>query len=282
MNSKESSLKRKIHIIIFGTDTPAGKAFDLVLLVAILISVAAIMLESVNSIKVRYGTELRVIEWVITGLFTVEYILRIIVTNRKKAYIFSFMGLVDFFSILPTFLVLLIPGTQFLASVRILRLIRIFRILKLTRYLGAAKILSTALKNSRLKIFVFLITVVLVVTIIGSVMYVVEGPENGFKSIPVSIYWTIVTVTTVGYGDISPQTPLGQLLASLTMIIGYSIIAIPTGVVTAEVTKQTFDDERTARKKERDELSLTCPDCRHNNPGKANYCSNCGANLAEQ
>ena len=228
--------RKKIFIIIFGTDTHAGRNFDIALLYAILLSIVVVMLESVDHIHEEYGTILIVSEWIFTGLFTVEYLARIVSIRKPLYYAFSFYGIIDFLSVIPTYLALIFTGGQYLLVIRALRLLRVFRILKLTRYMGEATTLVAALKASRHKITVFLGAVFTIVVIMGTMMYMIEGGDNGFTSIPRSVYWAIVTLTTVGYGDIAPQTVLGQTLASVIMIMGYAIIAVPTGIVTAELT----------------------------------------------
>ena len=229
--------REDLHTIIFEADTPLGKAFDIALLIIIVLSVIVVMLESVESIDVKYATELRVLEWFFTIIFSIEYILRIISVRKPTGYIFSFYGIIDLLSILPTYLSFFLTGASSFIIFRSLRLLRIFRIFKLGRFIGAGKTILIALRASREKIFVFLFGVLNLVVILGTVMYLVESDEHGFTSIPTSIYWAIVTLTTVGYGDIAPQTPFGQVIASMVMIIGYAIIAVPTGIVTAELTK---------------------------------------------
>ncbi len=229
------SIRQKIYEIIFEADTPAGKAFDVSLLVVIVISVALVVLESVPSISNNYQHLLKVLEWIITFIFSIEYILRIAIVKKPFRYIFSFYGIIDFLSVIPTYLGLFIIGSHSLVVIRILRLLRIFRILKLTRYTHAGRTLARALWASREKISVFIFFVVILVIIVGTIMYIVEGPTHGFTSIPRGIYWAIVTLTTVGYGDISPETSIGQFFASIVMIMGYAIIAVPTGIVTAEI-----------------------------------------------
>jgi len=226
-----------LHEVIFEADTPAGRLFDLALIVCILLSVVAVMLDSITAIRESYGDLLLAAEWFFTVLFTVEYLLRLLCISRPSKYATSFFGIIDLLSILPTYLSLLLPGSRYLLVVRILRVLRIFRILKLVPYLSEADVLTRSLVASRRKIAIFLYTVLTLVVIIGSAMYLIEDPDSGFTSIPASVYWAIVTLTTVGYGDISPVTPLGQLLASLVMILGYAIIAVPTGIVTAEMTR---------------------------------------------
>ena len=224
-----------IHEVIFEADTPLGKLFDILLIVSIVLSVVMVMLDSVSSINIEYGYLLHRLEWFFTILFTIEYILRLICTSRPLSYATSFFGIIDLLAITPTYLSLILPGTQFLLVIRVLRVLRIFRILKLAHYLGEANLLILSLRASGRKITVFLFTVLLLMIIFGSLIYIIEGEANGFTSIPRSIYWAIVTMTTVGYGDISPKTDLGQALASLVMIIGYCIIAVPTGIVSAEI-----------------------------------------------
>lgn len=233
------TLKKRLYEIIFEADTPAGKIFDVTLLIVIVASVVLVMLESVNSVASRYLDVLRTLEWIITIIFTVEYILRILIVQKPIRYIFSFFGIIDLLSVLPTYLSLFAFGYQSLVVIRMLRLLRIFRVLKLTRYTQAGRLLMRAMWASREKISVFIFFVLIIVVIMGTVMYLIEGEVNGFKSIPLSIYWAIVTLTTVGYGDISPATPLGQFMASVIMILGYAIIAVPTGIITAEIIKPT-------------------------------------------
>ncbi len=230
--------KEKWHEIIYEADSREGKVFDLVLIVAILFSIILVMLESVKELDARYHTFFNISEWVITILFSIEYILRIITVKKPKQYIFSFYGIIDLLSTIPKYLSLIIGGAHALVALRALRLLRIFRILKLVKFVGATDNLGKALKASRYKIFVFISAVLILCVIIGTVMYLIEGDPSGFTSIPRSIYWAIVTLTTVGYGDIAPQTAFGQLLASLVMILGYGIIAIPTGIVGAEMAKE--------------------------------------------
>lgn len=262
--------RERFHIIIDGTDTRLGRAFDLLLLVAIVASVMVVMLDSVLVLQLQYGELFNILEWVFTILFTIEYGLRLFAAPNRLRYALSFYGLVDLLSLLPTYLSLFISGVQYLLVIRVLRILRIFRILKLMTYMQQAGFLVTALRSSRQKIIVFFVSVMLLVTIFGSVVYVVEGAEHGFTSIPVSIYWAIVTLTTVGYGDISPKTPLGQTIASLIMITGYSIIAVPTGLFTAELTKTM-----------RPQLQpISCSNCgKFGHATGANYCDRCGHDL---
>jgi len=259
-----------LHEVIFEADTPPGKAFDVLLIACILVSVVAVMLDSIDLLRSSYGSLLYAIEWFFTILFTVEYVLRMLCVGSPLRYAISFYGVVDLLAIIPTYISLLLPGTQYLLIIRILRILRIFRILKLATYLGEAKLLIRALQASRRKISVFLFTVLIMVVLFGSLMYVIEGGENGFTSIPRSIYWAIVTMTTVGYGDISPQTILGQAIASLVMICGYGIIAVPTGIVTVEMT-QTFN------RKVSTQACLQCSAEGHD--ADAKYCKFCGAAL---
>ena len=232
--------KERLHEIIFEADTRAGRNFDIALLIAIILSVIMVMLESVQSISEQFSTLFTVLEWSFTLLFTIEYILRLWLTRKSVKYAFSFFGLIDLLSILPTFLEVFIAGSGSLMAIRIFRLLRVFRVLKLVHFLKEAKVLSDALRASRQKITVFIFAVFTMTVLMGTIMYLVEGGINGFTSIPRSIYWAIVTLTTVGYGDIAPQTVLGQTLASIIMILGYGIIAIPTGIVGAEVSKADF------------------------------------------
>lgn len=264
--------KKKIHEIIFEADTPLGKFFDVVLLWAILISVLAVMLETVDFIQLEYGLLLYIIEWTITGLFTIEYILRLISVGKPIKYAISFMGIIDLLSTIPTYIGLIVAGPQYMLVLRTVRLLRVFRILKLGRYVFEAQVLVSAIKSSMAKIIVFIGAVVVLVLIMGTVMYIVEGPANGFTSIPYSMYWTIVTITTVGYGDIAPQTALGQTIASFIMLIGYGIIAVPTGIVTSELTRSKNQNKEVSRQ--------SCPQCSKEGHDKnAKHCKYCGAKL---
>ncbi len=259
-----------LHEVIFEADTPIGKAFDIVLIVSILVSVAAVMLDSVQSIQDVYGRLLYQTEWFFTLIFTVEYLLRLLCVGKPVKYALSFYGIVDLLAIIPTYISLLLPGTQYLLVIRILRILRIFRILKLAPYLGEARLLVKAMRSSWRKISVFLFTVLTLVVIFGSLMYLIEGEANGFTSIPRSIYWAIVTMTTVGYGDISPQTGPGQLLASVVMILGYGIIAVPTGIVTVEMS-QAFGRKVSTK---------SCSECSaEGHDVDAQHCKFCGAKL---
>jgi voltage-gated potassium channel len=226
-----------LHEIIFEADTRAGKAFDVALIWTVILSVTTVVLESVSGIRASYGDVLHDLEWVFTILFTIEYGLRLLCVQRPLAYATSFFGVVDLLAVIPTYVSVFVPGSQYLLSIRILRLLRIFRVFKLTEYLSEASVIRQALLASRRKISVFLVAVMTLVVIVGSAMYVVEGEEHGFSDIPTSIYWAIVTMTTVGYGDLSPQTALGKALASVVMIMGYGILAVPTGIVTVEMTQ---------------------------------------------
>lgn len=271
MDSNNKSLRSKIHEIIFEADTPAGKFFDIVLLWAIIISIIAVMMESVSSFEEQYVFELHLIEWVLTALFTIEYAARLYAVKKPIKYATSFYGIVDLLSILPTFLSLIFVNSHFLAVIRGLRLLRVFRILKLARYVGEAEMLGSALKASRYKISVFMGSVVTVVMIMGTIMYLIEGgvEDTKFTSIPMSIYWAIVTITTVGFGDIVPQTILGQTIASFLMIMGYAIIAVPTGIVTVELSKQ--NEKITTQ---------SCPSCSlEGHDIDAEFCKYCGSEL---
>lgn len=272
----ENSLRKRIFIIIFGTHTRWGKIFDLTLLVLILISVAAVMLETVDFIEDDYGPVLRIIEYVVTVFFTFEYLARIWVVKKPSAYIFSFLGIIDLLSIIPTYLSLFVVGTQSFAILRALRLLRIFRVLKLVRFVSEAQILGRALVSSRHKITVFFMALLILVVILGSIMYLVEGAESGFNSIPLSIYWAIVTLTTVGFGDITPQTIPGQFIASIIMLLGYSIIAIPTGIVGAEIYKEV---DAVSRLKNNELICMACGDEEH--MPDARYCHQCGEKLTQ-
>ena len=232
-----NSLRKRIYTIIFETDTAAGKAFDVALIFFILLSVLLVMLDSIPAFHDEWGVWLLVGEWLITAMFTLEYLLRLFVERHPVRYVCSFFGVVDLLAILPTYLSIFLPGMHMLATVRILRLLRIFRVFKLVQFMGEGHQLWQALQRSRHKITVFLTTVFTVVVSVGSLMYLIEGAESGFTSIPKSIYWAIVTMTTVGYGDIAPVTPLGQIVASLLMVAGYGIIAVPTGIVTSEIMR---------------------------------------------
>jgi voltage-gated potassium channel len=265
-----SHWRQRLHTIIFEADTRAGRTFDATLILLIVASVVVVVLESIARINARWHAELFAAEVFFTALFTLEYILRLVAVRRPLAYARSFLGIIDLLAIAPTWLALVVPGAQFFLTIRVLRLLRIFRILKLGEYLVEAGIITEALRASRRKISVFLFTVVTLVVLIGSMMYVVEGPSRGFTDIPTSMYWAIVTLTTVGYGDVAPKTAFGQLIASLVMILGYAIIAVPTGIVTSEFT---------ARR--RGEVSRqACPSCgREGHDADATHCKFCGSAL---
>jgi len=269
-STTRTSRRDRIHEIIFEAETPAGKAFDVTLLIAIVLSILAVCLESVASVRVQYGPVLRAMEWGITILFTVEYILRLYSVDKPWRYALSFYGIVDLLSILPTYLSFFIAGSQSLLVIRVLRLLRVFRILKLAHFVGEARMLRAALHASIRKITVFLGVVLTIVIIVGALMYLIEGGENGFTSIPLAIYWAIVTMTTVGYGDIAPQTLLGKVLASAVMIMGYAIIAVPTGIVTVELAASVKSSLRTD----------ACPGCgADGHASDAVHCRYCGTKL---
>lgn len=268
---KLSPWRESLHLVIFGSETRLGKIFDIVLIISIICSVLAVMLGSVDEFYLQYGEKLFYIEWFFTLLFSLEYILRLISVRRPLSYSFSFFGIVDFLSIIPTYLSFLFPSIKYMLVIRILRLLRVFRILKLTAYMGEAQTLMNALSRSWRKIMVFLYTILTLVIVFGSLMYVVEGSEAGFSSIPKSVYWAIVTLTTVGYGDIAPQTPLGQGIAAFIMIMGYGIIAVPTGIYSAELIK-TYKPERVKND--------ACPSCGETGHDfDAEFCKHCGTSL---
>ncbi len=273
MNQQDtgSGFRERLERIIFEADTPLGKLFDVVLLWAILISVFLVMMESVPSLRAQYGEVFRSLEWLFTGIFTVEYIMRLYVSQKPLRYARSFYGIVDLLAVVPSYLSLFLVDSQYLLVIRSLRLLRIFRVLKLARYLDESNVLLAALHASRVKITIFIYTVLALITIFGTLMHLIEGADNGFTSIPISIYWAIVTLATVGYGDIVPQTPLGKLIASAVMIVGYGIIAVPTGIVTVEL-------ERASRAQKHE--PHRCPACRREGHDlDAQHCKYCGANL---
>ncbi|GAB1856010.1 ion transporter [Flavobacteriaceae bacterium MHTCC 0001] len=275
-NSKHN-WRHKLHDIIYEADTPAGKSFDVILLIAIIASIILVMLESIKSFDRKYHDFLNISEWVITILFSIEYIIRIITVKKPFKYIFSFYGIIDFLSTIPKYISLLFGGIHALAALRALRLLRIFRILKLARYLGASNLLISAIKASRAKISVFLFAVLILCIICGTLMYLIEGEASGFTSIPISVYWCIVTLTTVGFGDIHPITPLGQFIAALIMILGYGIIAVPTGIVSAEYTAQGKKNNANTKP---DLNSQSCENClASGHRDNAKYCYNCGEKL---
>jgi voltage-gated potassium channel len=263
-------LRRRVFVVIFQSSTPAGKLFDVLLIAAIVLSVTAVMLESIAGIRLQHGAALRAVEWGFTLLFTAEYLLRLWCVRSQRTYVTSFYGVVDLLAVLPTYLALFVTGSGYLLVIRILRILRLFRVLKLARYVTAADTLLEAMVQSRRKVIVFLYVIVTLVVIFGSVMFLIEGPEHGFTSIPRGVYWGIVTLTTVGFGDITPQTPLGQIIASIVMIMGYGIIAVPTGIYAAEL-----HDVMTRRR------SLKpCPECsRAGHDDDARYCKFCGARM---
>lgn len=270
MMERRSDIREKTYEVIFEADTPAGKAFDVILLVLILASVTAVLLESMATAGARYGYALRLFEWIVTVLFTIEYLLRIWCVQKPGRYITSFFGLIDLLAVLPTYLSVLFSGTQYLLVIRVVRLLRVFRILKMAHFLSQAQVLGRALRASMTKIMIFVFAVLTIVVIVGATMFLVEGPAHGFRNIPVSMYWAIVTLTTVGYGDISPQTPLGQTLASLLMILGYGIIAVPTGIVTVELGQASRAGITTQ----------VCPGCyREGHAPDAVFCKYCGERL---
>lgn len=265
-----SNWRDKIHEIIFEADTKEGKAFDVALLIVIILSVLVVTLESVKSYNQKYGEYFTILEWTFTGLFVIEYILRIICLKKPIHYIFSFLGIIDLLSVLPNFIGLFFIQSHSLIILRTLRLLRVFRIFKLVKFIGEAKKLIDALRASRHKIIVFIVFILAITVLMGTFMYLVEGEENGFTNIPRSMYWAIVTLTTVGYGDIAPQTVLGQTIASIIMIMGYGVIAVPTGIVSVQIAKNTKEYANT--------ISCSfCGDEGHEN--NANYCKNCGNKL---
>lgn len=260
-----------LYTIVFESDTRTGRAFDLILETLIMISIAVVMLDSVASINSRWGRVFDALEWFFTFIFTLEYIARLICIERPKRYALSFLGIVDLLSVAPTYLAFFFPALQALIDVRVLRMLRIFRILKLGAYVAEFSELGRAIMATRRKIAVFLAFVVMVVVILGTLMYLIEGPQNGFTSIPISIYWAITTVTTVGFGDITPKTDLGRFLASLMMLMGWGTLAVPTGIVSAEFASQRVFSEINPR---------TCGRCGSiHHASEAKYCSDCGARL---
>ncbi len=260
------NFRSKLNIIVFYSNTRAGKVFDVFLLWAILMSVLTVVLESVPALNLKYNDFFEGVEWFFTTLFTLEYLLRIYISPQPRRYIFSFWGVIDFLAAIPLWLSFLIPVTQLLFVIRFLRFVRIFRVLKLARFTSEARSLGDALKASLYKITIFFTAVLILVLFMGTLMYVVEGGEEGFDSIPKSIYWAIITITTVGYGDLIPQTDLGKFIASFIMLIGYAIIAVPTGIVTSEITR-------------RDKLRIRCQNCKMENNTDARFCNNCGGIL---
>ena len=267
---RRTGWRARTQEVIYESDTPAGKAFDVVLIATILLSVAVVMLDSIATVRAEHGTLLRRTEWVFTILFTVEYALRLLSVGRPLRYATSFFGIVDLLAILPTYVSLLLPGAEYLVVIRALRILRVFRVLKLANYVAETEIMMRALRASTRKILIFVYSVFTLVVILGSLMYLIEGPENGFTSIPTGVYWAIVTLTTVGYGDISPHTGAGQALAACIMILGYGMIAVPTGIVTVEFS-------RAARV---DISGQACPQCSaEGHAPDAIHCKRCGARL---
>ena len=263
--------RARLHEVIFESDTPAGRYFDLALIWLIVLSVATVVLESVSEVREQYGKLLYALEWLFTLLFTVEYFLRLLSVRRPLRYARSFFGVIDLLAIIPTYLSIFVPGSHYLLVIRILRLLRVFRLLKLSEYVAEADTLRRALRASSRKISVFISAVVLLVVIIGALMYVIEGEANGFTSIPRSIYWAIVTLTTVGYGDLSPKTSVGQIVASIVMIIGYGIIAVPTGIVSVELAQAV---------RHKTVSGQSCPSCGvEGHDPDAIWCKYCGAKL---
>ncbi len=267
-----SDLKEKLHEIIFEADTPKGKAFDIALLILIIISLLSVMLESVSSINNKYGTALSLLEWGLTAIFSVEYLLRLYSVQRPWKYATSFYGIIDLLAIIPSYLSIFFIGSESLLVIRGLRLLRVFRILKLGHFIKEGDLILKAMKASRTKIIIFLFFVVILVTIIGSIMYLIEGgyENTGFTSIPKSIYWAIVTLTTVGFGDITPQTDIGQFLSAIVMILGYAVLAVPTGIVSAEMVEQFKIPTNT-------QACRSCGEEGHADDAK--YCKYCGEHL---
>lgn len=264
---EKTSWRERLYIIIFFSSTAAGRRFDTGLLILIFASLVVVMLDSVQPYHNRHGELFMTLEWCFTAIFAMEYLLRIGVHPKPMAYIFSFYGAIDLLAVLPAFLAQLFPAAQYLMVIRVIRMLRVFRVLKLMPYLSQANFLLVALHGSRQKIIVFLLSITTMVIVFGTLLYVIEGPEHGFSSIPASIYWAVVTMTTVGYGDITPQTPLGQSVATLVMITGYSVIAVPTGIFSAELA--------VAMQPQR--LHQRCPACRKDvHELHAAYCSRCG------
>ncbi len=269
--SASSAWRARLHEVIFEAETPSGKFFDVVLLVAIVTSVLAVVLESVAEIRADYGSLLVAVEWGITIIFTFEYVLRLMSVHRPARYALSVYGIIDLLAIVPTYLSIFFSGAQSLLVIRALRLLRVFRVLKLAHFLGEAAILSSALRAARHKIVVFLLAVVTMIVILGTVMYLIEGEASGFSSIPAGIYWAIVTMTTVGYGDIAPQTVLGKIVASIVMILGYGVLAVPTGIVSVELA---------AASRKRGTSTQACPSCSaEGHATDAIYCRRCGTQL---
>lgn len=271
MHQPEKKWQTKLHEVIYESNTKAGKAFDISLLILIVSSILVVMFDSVDWMNKRYGHVFYILEWTFTTIFTIEYLLRLISIKRPLGYVFSFLGIIDLLAIIPSYLSIFFAGSQSLLVFRALRLLRVFRIFKLTHYLSEMRFLGAALRGSLRKISIFMLIVLMLVIILGSSMYLIEGGENGFHSIPDSIYWSIVTITTVGYGDISPVTPLGKFVASIIMLIGYGIIAVPTGIITTEMAIAV---------KKKEQQHEVCPRCgKEGHDVDANYCKKCGEHL---
>lgn len=266
------SLKHHLYVIIFGTHTTAGRAFDISLIIAIIASLIVLVLDSIPALNAKWANVFMYLEYSFTALFTIEYLLRLYCSPKPTAYARSFYGVIDLLAILPTYLALFFPAASYISVIRMLRVMRIFRILKLVRYLQDSNILLRSLLMAKRKIFIFFSTVGILVIILGSIIYVIEGPKHGFTSIPQSIYWAIVTITTVGYGDLVPKTPIGQAIASITMLLGYSILAVPTGIITAELNQEMNAHRSLVR----------CPNCsRSGHDSDAHFCKHCGGELAD-
>jgi len=272
MNKGKQTLRHKTYVVIFGTHTIAGKVFDIGLIIAIFVSLLVLLLDSVSSINQKWANAIQLVEYGFTFLFTIEYLIRLWCSPKPTAYAKSFYGMIDLLAILPTYLTIIFPSASFMGVIRLLRVLRIFRILKLVRYLQDSNILLRSLLMSRRKIFIFFSVVAILVTIFGALLYVVEGPQHGFTSIPQSIYWAIVTITTVGYGDLVPQTGLGKSIAAITMLLGYSILAVPTGIITAELHQEMNSHKSLVK----------CPNCMKNgHDSDAIFCKHCASELAD-
>lgn len=267
----EHTIRERLRVIIFGTHTRAGKTFDVILLWMIITSILCVVIESIPEVRASYGWLFYRIDWTFTILFTIEYILRIYSTRHRTQYVFGSWGIIDFLSIIPSYITLLVSGYQFILVIRVLRLLRIFRILRLFRFISEGQLLTSALRASIYKIVVFMTFIFILVILLGTLMYIVEHGNPGFRSIPSSIYWAIVTITTVGFGDIVPMTYLGKFISSIIMMAGYAIIAVPTGIVTAEIANSR-----------RNKLPLVCNECKHVNSFDSKFCSNCGDSLLEE